>query len=59
VPNRLIIWATGPSLHVNNNSSFYYFFDGNAGINWPVHDPCGTTQTNHVHGVANPVYVRR
>jgi hypothetical protein len=61
VPNHLYNWGTGPSLNVTVNSNFYYFFDGNAGINWPVHDPCGATQTNQVRGVTNPttaIYLR-
>ncbi len=58
VPNSLTLYKYGPFI---SESSIYYYFDGNAGTNWPVHDPCGKTQANQLKGVANPhgnIFVR-
>ena len=35
------------------SSSLYYYFDGNARYHWPVHDPCGQNEPNHLKNVAN------
>ena len=51
VPNSLTTYSYGLYL---SSSSFYYYFDGNAGINYPTHDPCGKNQPNQLKGVANP-----
>ncbi|KAL9960629.1 hypothetical protein ACROYT_G034113 [Oculina patagonica] len=59
VPNSLILYTYGP--YITASSTIYYYFDGNAGTNWPVHDPCGKTQANQLKGVANPhgnIFVR-
>ena len=51
VPNALRVASYGPYLV---NSDLYYYFDGKTDGDWPVHDPCGKTQENHLKGVANP-----
>ena len=42
----------GPYLGTSGN--LYYFFDGDTGNEWPVHDPCGATNSNQLKDVANP-----
>ena len=48
------------SVQLDNNgmylssSSFYYYFDGNTGVDWPTHDPCGNNQEKNLKGVPNP-----
>jgi hypothetical protein len=57
-PYRIYWYSRGPTLYA---SSYYYYFDGDTGGNWPVHDPCGKVQTNHKKGVSNPggqIYLR-
>ena len=57
-PNRMNWRSYGPSLFA---ASFYYYFDGNTGSNWPTHDPCGKNSQNHKKGVSNPggqIYLR-
>ena len=42
-------------------SSSYYYFDGYTGGDWPVHDPCGMGEPNHLKHVADPhgnMYIR-
>ena len=51
VPKSFILHSYGPYLE---GSSIYYYFDGNTDSSWPVHDPCGKVQENHLKGVANP-----
>jgi hypothetical protein len=59
VPNRISWWwSGGPSLFA---SFAYYNFDGYTGNGWPIHDPCGKSQTNYKKGVSNPggqIYLR-
>ena len=58
VPTSLAFHSRGPYL---SSSNLYYFFDGDAGNDWPVHDPCGKASASHLTGVANPhgnVFVR-
>jgi len=58
VPKLLTLYSNGPYL---SSSSLYYYFDGNAGNDWPTHDPCGKNQQNQLKGVANPhgnIFVR-
>ena len=54
-----IFWVSrGPSLYASWD---YYYFDGGARINWPVHDPCGKRNQNQKKGVSNPggqIYLR-
>ena len=57
-PNRVTWRPFGPSLFA---FSFYYYFDGDTSVDWPVHDPCGKGRTNHKKGVSNPggqIYLR-
>ena len=53
VPKSLVLYSCGPHL---NSDGLYYYFDGDtvAGEQWPVHDPCGSTNYNQLKGVANP-----
>ena len=45
----------GPSLISSAENKQYYYFEGNkVEQKYPVHDPCGTSNQNHVHGVDNP-----
>ena len=44
--------SDGPILWTSKQ--IYYFFDGNTGSEWPIHDPCGVSYTNHLKDVANP-----
>ena len=58
VPKSYGLHSYGPYLSVSGS---YYYFDGNSGDNWPVHDPCGKGQLNQLKGVANPhgnIFVR-
>ncbi len=61
-PNAYFSGRDGPVLGVGTTgASYYYYFDGSTGEQWPSHDPCGTSGTNQLPGVANPggaVYVR-
>ena len=41
VPYRVFWYSRGPTLYA---SSFYYYFDGHTGGNYPTHDPCGKDQ---------------
>ena len=53
VPKSLVVISYGPYLTSDN---IYYYFDSDtvAGSQWPVHDPCGSTNNNQLKGVANP-----
>ena len=51
VPKSFHFNSYGPYL---NSGSTYYYFDGYTGGGWPVHDPCGSTNSNQLKGVANP-----
>ena len=42
----------GPYFWTSNQ--IYYFFDGNTRSEWPIHDPCGVSNTNQLKDVANP-----
>ncbi|KAL9960645.1 hypothetical protein ACROYT_G034129 [Oculina patagonica] len=58
VPSSLRLDSYGPIISA---SSLYYYFDGNAGSNFPTHDPCGKNQANQLKGAANPhgnIFVR-
>ena len=45
----------GPSLILSKENKQYYYFEGNkVQQKYPVHDPCGTSNQNHVQGVTNP-----
>ena len=60
VPNSFRPRRQGHFLHYDSNS-FYYYFDSYTGGDWPMHDPCGGGQENHLKGVANPhgnIFVR-
>ena len=50
LPNWLYLDDDGP--YLRTPKGYYYFFEG--GNDWPVHDPCGATNTNQLKGVANP-----
>ena len=54
--------GTGPMFKTGSLSGdIYYFFDGYTGLNWPVHDPCGTNNDNNLKNVLNPhgnIFVR-
>ncbi|KAJ7355125.1 hypothetical protein OS493_027914 [Desmophyllum pertusum] len=39
---------------VFSTNKLYYYFDGYTKSNWPVHDPCGENDGNHVTNVVNP-----
>ena len=59
-PNKICWHTYGPLLYLEG-SLLYYYFDGNAGTNWPTHDPCGKYNSNHKKGVSNPggqIYLR-
>ena len=48
----------GPNLATR---SYYYYFDGAIGSDWPTHDPCGANKQNQLTGVVNPhgnIFVR-
>ena len=53
VPKSLVVISYGPYLTSDN---IYYYFDSDTveGSQWPVHDPCGSTNNNQLKGVANP-----
>ena len=51
VPKSLDLFWEGPVLR---SDGLYYFFDGDTGGGWPVHDPCALTNYNQLKGVANP-----
>ena len=54
VPKSLVLFSHGPYL---TSDQLYYFFDGGTGLGdgqWPVHDPCGSSNNNQLKGVANP-----
>ncbi|XP_078355617.1 uncharacterized protein LOC144640318 [Oculina patagonica] len=58
VPKSFHVHVRGPSL---DDSSHFYYFDGDTRANWPTHDPCGTNQANQLKDVANPhgnIFVR-
>ncbi|XP_078343466.1 uncharacterized protein LOC144629140 isoform X1 [Oculina patagonica] len=60
VPNYWGLVSYGPYTGFSG-SEVYYFFNGNEGSNWPMHDPCGKAQANQLKGVANPhgnIFVR-
>ena len=42
----------GPYFWTSNQ--IFYFFDGNTRSEWPIHDPCGVSNTNQLKDVANP-----
>ena len=52
----------GPKLYRDSEwYSLYYYFDGYTGKDWPSHDPCGTSKSNHLKNVVNPrgnIYIR-
>ena len=51
VPKSLVVISYGPYL---NSDNIYYYFDGSTKAQWPVHDPCGSTNNNQLKGVVNP-----
>ena len=59
-PNKIDWTIIGPSLY--SGKTAFYYFDGNKGVNYPTHDPCGTGScSNHKKGVENPggqIYLR-
>ncbi|KAL9960630.1 hypothetical protein ACROYT_G034114 [Oculina patagonica] len=58
VPNSFKLASSGPYIAAR---SLYYFFNGDTGSYWPVHDPCGKTQANQLKSEANPhgnIFVR-
>ena len=60
VPHILLLTPSwhGPALFA---ADFYYYFEGSASINWPVADPCGSRQSNHLPNVPDPsglIYLR-
>lgn len=52
----------GPKLYRDSEwYSLYYYFDGYTGKDWPSHDPCGKSKSNHLKNVVNPrgnIYIR-
>ena len=60
VPDFLKLQLSYPALRVRKKGR-YYFYESSTVSKWPVHDPCGKSQPNHVKGVANPrgnIYIR-
>ena len=58
LPTSLTLHNNGMYISAN---SWYYYFDGNTGGDWPTHDPCGTDKANQLTNVANPhgnIFVR-
>ena len=53
-PAPYIFGTSHFGLCFNTEESLYYYYDGYMGDNWPVHDPCGRNQGNHVKNVVNP-----
>ena len=53
VPKSLTL-SGDDGLYLGTPGSPYYFFDGDTGDEWPVHDPCGATNSNQLKNVANP-----
>ena len=48
----------GPALGARH---YYYYFELNSMIDWPVADPCGLSETNHLQNVPDPsgwIYLR-
>ena len=58
-PNALELKTLGPAF-VGPQGTYYYFESKN-NADWPIHDPCGTSQANHLNDVSNPhgnIFVR-
>ena len=60
VPHILLLSSNlfGPALFARD---FYYYFEVNSVTNWPVADPCGSTENNHLHDIPIPsgwIYLR-
>ena len=53
VPKSLTV-SDDDGPYLGTPGSLYYFFDGDTGEEWPVHDPCGATNSNQLKDVANP-----
>ena len=51
VPKSFNFNSYGPYL---TSGSTYYYFDGYTGGGWPVHDPCRSSDSSQLKGVANP-----
>jgi len=51
VPTSFRPFSHGPVIEA---TSLYYYFNSKTNGDWPVHDPCATSQANHLKGVANP-----
>ena len=53
----------GPRLFsVDGYKTTYYYFDVYTGDDWPIIDPCGMGQRNHLKHVADPrgnIYIRK
>ena len=48
----------GPALFARD---FYYYFDVSSTTHWPVADPCGSIETNHLSNIQHPsgwIYLR-
>ena len=52
--------SIAPNSVGSNNYGMYlshgntHYFEGYTGGGWPIHDPCGKGQSNHLKSVANP-----
>ena len=60
VPHLLLLQSSlfGPALFAR---AFCYYFDVSSSTNWPVVDPCGTQEQNHLKNVQDPsgwIYLR-
>ena len=60
LPHMLHLGTTrkGPALYAGH---YYYYFELNSASDWPVADPCGLSETNHLRNVENPsgwIYLR-
>ena len=51
VPYYLRMDPCGPAVYTDD---FYFFFESRDQACWPVADPCGRRQENHIHNVDDP-----
>ena len=55
VPYHLKIPPCGPSVYTDSDLNLHYFYFESRDDNcWPVADPCGKTQQNHLKNVVDP-----
>ena len=51
VPYQLKILGCGPGVYTDQH---YFYFELRDQVCWPVADPCGRRQENHIHDVEDP-----